>query len=62
MSLGTLQLILSMLTMIADVVPKIAPGIRDLFQMLKGVPVVDITQEELEMRVDAAVGKLKVWE
>lgn len=54
--------IIELLVMIATAVPKLAPGIKDLLTMLKGEPVVDITQEELELRVDAAIAKLPAWE
>ena len=54
--------IIELLLMIAQAVPKLTPGIKDLLTMLKGEPVADITQEELEARVDVAIAKLPVWE
>jgi len=51
-------LIIELLSMIAQVVPKLAAGIKDLLEMLKGEPVEDITHEELVARVDAAIARL----
>ncbi len=61
MNIATFTLIAELLTLVANTVPKIAPGIKALFDMMKGIPVEDITQAELEARVDAAVAKLPVW-
>ncbi len=55
-------LIIEMLLAIATAVPKMAPAVKDLLLMFKGEPVTDITQEEFEARIDAAIAKLPVWE
>ena len=55
-------LIIELLVAIAGAIPKLAPGIKDLLLILKGEPVVDITQEEFEIRIDAAIAKLPPWE
>lgn len=55
-------LIIELLTLIANLVPKIAPSIKDLLDMMKGITVTDITQEEFEARIDAAIAGLPVWE
>ncbi len=55
-------LIIQLLGLIADVYPKLAPRVKDMLELLKGEPVVDITQEEFESRIDAAIAKLPVWE
>jgi len=56
------SLVLELLVLIANVYPKIAPAIKDLMLMIKGETVSDISQEELEARIDAAIAKLPVWE
>ena len=60
--MGSLFLIVDMLVVLANAYPKIAPGVRDLIEMIKGEPVEDITQEEFEARIDEAIAKLPVWE
>jgi hypothetical protein len=55
-------LIIGILGMVADIYPKAAPMIKDIYLMIKGEPVTDITQEEFEARIDAAIAKLPVWE
>lgn len=55
-------LIIELLVAIASAVPKLTPGIKDLLLILKGEPVVDISQEEFETRIDAAIAKLPPWE
>lgn len=55
-------LIIELLVAIASAVPKLARGIKDLLLILKGESVVDITQEEFEIRIDAAIAKLPPWE
>ncbi len=62
MNLATFTLIVELLTLLANTIPKIAPAIMDILKMLKGESIMDITQEELEQRVDAAIAKLPVWE
>ena len=60
--MGSAILVIELLTLIGQAIPKIAPGIKDLLTMMKGEPVEDITQEEFEARIDAAIAKLPVWE
>ncbi len=60
--MGNIGLIIQLLLVVADAVPRLAPKIVDLFEMLKGEPVTDITQEEFEQRINAAIAKLPVWE
>ncbi len=55
-------LIIELLVAIATAAPKLAPGIKDLLLIFKGEPVVDISQEEFETRIDAAIAKLPPWE
>lgn len=57
-----LSLVIELLLLIASVVPKISPAIKDLLLMMKGETVTDISQEEFEARIDAAIAKLPVWE
>ena len=47
---------------LAQTIPKITPLVKDLIAMLKGEIVDDITQEEFETRIDAAIAKLPPWE
>lgn len=60
--MGSITLVIELLVLVAQVIPKLAPGIKDLMLMLKGEVVVDITQEEFEARIDAAIAKLPPWE
>ena len=60
--MGNIGLIIQLLLIVADAVPKLTPKIKDLFEILKGEPVTDITQEEFEARIDAAIAKLPPWE
>jgi hypothetical protein len=55
-------LIIELLVLVGNAVPKLAPNVKALLEMLKGEPVTDITQEEFETRIDAAIAKLPVWE
>ncbi len=55
-------LIIDLLVVLAQAYPKIAPGVKDLIEMIKGEPVEDITQEEFEKRIDEAIAKLPKWE
>ncbi len=55
-------MIVELLLLIASAAPKLAAPIKDLMLILKGEPVTDITQEEFEARIDAAIAKLPVWE
>lgn len=55
-------LIIQLLGLIADAYPKLAPRVKDMLELLKGEPVVDITQEEFEARIDVAIAKLPPWE
>jgi len=54
-------LVLELLVLIANVIPKISPAIKDLMLMIKGETVADISQEEFEARIDAAIAKLPPW-
>ena len=60
--MNSVVLVIELLSLAAQVVPKIAPMIKDLLEMIKGMPVEDITHEELVVRVDAAIAKLPSWE
>jgi hypothetical protein len=60
--MGNIGMFIQLLLVIADAVPRLAPKIADMFEMMKGEPVTDITQEEFEQRIDAAIAKLPVWE
>jgi hypothetical protein len=55
-------LIIELLVLIAQTVPKLVPPIKDLLLILKREPVTDITQAEFEARIDAAIAKLPIWE
>jgi hypothetical protein len=55
-------LIISILGVVADVYPKAAPMVKDIYLMIKGEPVADITQAEFEARIDVAIARLPVWE
>jgi len=58
----SLFLIIDLLVVMSNAYPKIAPKIKDLIEMFKGEPIEDITQEEFEARIDAAIAKLPKWE
>jgi len=60
--MGTATLVIELVLLIAAAIPKLAPAIKDLLEILRGIPVEDITQEEFEARIDAAIAKLPVWE
>ena len=60
--MANVLLIIDLLVLIGQAVPKLAPNVKSLLDMLKGEPVTDITQEEFERRIDAAIDKLPVWE
>lgn len=60
--MGTVTLIIELLILIAQAIPKLAPGIKDLLDMLKGTDVPDISHDELVARVDAAIAKLPTWD
>lgn len=62
MNPATLSLILGILGLIAQYAPVLIPKIKELFESLKGIDVVDITHEELVARVDAAIASLPVWQ
>ena len=57
-----IALAIELLVLVAQTAPKLAGPIKDLLEMLKGEPVEDITQEEFEQRIDAAIAKLTPWE
>jgi len=59
--MGTIAIIEALFSL-AQLIPKAVPLVKDLFTILGGEPVTDITQEELEQRIDAAIAKLPVWE
>ncbi len=54
--------IIEALLALATMIPKAAPLVKDLLAMFKGEQVEDITQEEFEARIDAAIAKLPAWE
>jgi hypothetical protein len=60
--MSSVILIIELLSLIAAAVPKVAPAVKDILEMLKGEPVTDITQEEFEARIDAAIAKLPPWD
>lgn len=60
--MATATLLIELFSLIAQAVPKLAPGIKDLLLLLKGEAVEDITQAEFEARIDAAIAKLPPWE
>ncbi len=62
MTFATISIIIQLLLMIAKEVPELAPKVKDMFDILRGVTVVDITQEEFEARIDEACTKLPIWE
>ena len=62
MNAATVALIIGLLTLIAQEAPVLIPKIKELFEILSGTDVQDITHEELVARVDAAIAKLPVWE
>ena len=62
MNAATVALIIGLLTLIAQEAPVLIPKIKELFEILRGTDVQDITHEELVARVDAAIAKLPVWE
>ncbi len=55
-------LILNLLVMVSQAYPKISPAIADIIKSFKPGDVPDITQEEFERRIDAAIAKLQPWE
>lgn len=57
-------LIIELISMVAKLVPTVAPLVKQLFDMIKGtdVEIPDITHEELVARVDAAIAQLPPWE
>ncbi len=55
-------LIIDLLVVLAQAYPKIAPGVKDLIEMIRRESVEDITQEEFEKRIDSAIAKLPKWE
>jgi len=57
----TFILIVELLTMVAKLAPKLADGVRDLLDILKGVNVVDITKEEAIKRIEDAQAALPEW-
>ena len=54
--------IIEALLLLAKMIPKAAPLVKDLLTMFRGEQVEDITQEEFELRIDAAIAKLPAWE
>jgi hypothetical protein len=60
--MASVTLVIELLVLIAQAVPKVTPAVKDILAMLKGEKVPDITQEELELRVDAAIARLPIWE
>ena len=54
--------IIEALLALATRIPKAAPLVKDLLAMFRGEQVEDITQEEFELRIDAAIAKLPIWE
>ena len=61
MNPATISLILGILGLVAQYAPIIAPKIKEVFESLKGIDVVDITHDELVLRVDAAIASLPEW-
>ncbi len=59
--MGTIAIIEALFSL-AQMIPKAGPLVKDLLAMFKGEIVTDITQEEFEQRIDAAIAKLPVWE
>ena len=60
--MAILFLMLDVLGVLAQAEPKIAPMVRDIYEMIRGKQIEDITQEEFESRIDAAIAKLPKWE
>ncbi len=60
--MSSIFLVVDLLVVLANAYPKIAPGVKDMIEMLKGEPVEDITQAEFEARIDAAIARLPAWE
>jgi len=60
--MGKVLLAIELLVLAGQAVPKLAPGVKDLLNMIKGERVKDITQEEFEARIDAAIAKLPPWD
>jgi hypothetical protein len=65
MSASTVTMIIQLLVLIAEAIPKLAPAIQTVFETMKkmfaGESIPDITQEELEARIDAAILQLPEW-
>jgi len=60
--MNSILLAVDLLLLAAKIAPKIAPAVRELIESFKKEPVEDISQEEFELRIDAAIAKLPVWE
>ena len=58
----TIALVIQLGLLIAEKMPSLAPKVKEMFDLLKGKAVEDITQEELEIRINMAIAKLPVWE
>jgi len=59
--MNSILLAIELLALVGKLVPTLAPAIKNIFDMIKGMDVPDITHDELVVRVDAAQAKLEEW-
>ena len=59
--MAAVTIIITVLGLVAELYPKVSPMIKDILLAIKGEPVPDITQEEFEARIDAAIAALPEW-